>query len=172
MKIITENLIKEEKRLHTKNSDATSPGSDSENIDLSLGANYKYLLAGAFFGLVFLKAEIISWFRMQEMFRFQSFFMYGVLGSALLTGIISVALIKKFNAKSLDGEKIEIPPKKFNKGYVIGGLIFGFGWAITGACPGPLYAQIGGGYSVIVVTLISAVFGTWVYGLLRDKLPH
>ncbi len=134
--------------------------------------NLKYLFVGIAFGIVFVKAEIISWFRIQEMFRLQSFFMYGVIGSAVLTGMISVYIIKKFNIKTIYGEKISIAPKSFNKGQIYGGLIFGFGWAITGACPGPLFAQIGTGALAIAVTLISAVFGTWVYGYFRDKLPH
>jgi uncharacterized protein len=134
--------------------------------------NIKYLLVGLVFGVVFVKAEIISWFRIQEMFRFQSFHMYGVIGSAVITGIISVWLIKKFKVKTIYGEPITFHPKAFNKGQIYGGLLFGFGWAITGACPGPLYAQIGTGAYVIVITLLSAVAGTWVYGYLREKLPH
>ncbi|WP_427874863.1 DUF6691 family protein [Flavobacterium sp. MMS24-S5] len=135
-------------------------------------ANLKYLIVGIFFGIVFVKAEIISWFRIQEMFNLESFHMYGVIGCAVAVGLISVQLIKKFNIKTLDGEKIEIQPKTFNKGQIYGGLLFGFGWAITGACPGSLFAQIGTGATVIVVTLISAIAGTWVYGLIKDKLPH
>lgn len=134
--------------------------------------NLKYLLVGILFGIVFVKAEIISWFRIQEMFRLQSFHMYGVIGSAVLTGMISVWLIKKFKIKTLDRESITIAPKKFNKGQIYGGLIFGFGWAITGACPGPLFAQIGTGAFAVIITLLSAIFGTWVYGYFRDKLPH
>lgn len=134
--------------------------------------NLKYTAVGIAFGIVFVKAEIISWFRIQEMFRFQSFHMYGVIGSAVVVGIITVWAIKKFNIKTIYGEKIEFHPRTFNKGQIIGGLLFGLGWAITGACPGPLYAQIGSGATVIAVTLLSAVAGTWVYGLLRDKLPH
>lgn len=106
------------------------------------------------------------------MFRLQSFHMYGVIGSAVIIGMISVWLIKKFNIKTIDGEPISIAPKKFSKGQIYGGLIFGFGWAITGACPGPLFAQIGSGSFAVVITLLSAVFGTWVYGYFRDKLPH
>lgn len=135
-------------------------------------ANLKYLLVGTLFGIVFVKAEIISWFRIQEMFRLQSFHMYGVIGSAVVLGMVSVWLIKKFNIKTLDGEPISIQPKKFNKGQIYGGLLFGFGWALTGACPGPLFAQIGTGATVIVVTLLSAIAGTWFYGLMKDKLPH
>ena len=132
----------------------------------------KYLIMGLLFGIILVKSEVISWYRIQEMFRLQSFHMFGVIGSAVVTGIISVLLIKKFNIKSIDGEKIELPTKEFNKGQIYGGLIFGFGWAITGFCPGPLFAQIGSGFSVIIVTLFSAVAGTWVYGLIREKLPH
>ncbi|MEI8074119.1 MAG: DUF6691 family protein [Bacteroidota bacterium] len=134
--------------------------------------NLKYLITGILFGIVFVKAEIISWFRIQEMFRFQSFHMYGVIGSAVVVGAISVFLIKQFKIKTIYGEPIQFEEKKFNKGQVIGGLLFGLGWAITGACPGPLFAQIGTGVSVTIVTLVSAIAGTWVYGLVRNKIPH
>lgn len=134
--------------------------------------NLKYLIAGIIFGIIFVKAEVISWFRIQEMFRLQSFHMYGIIGSAVLVGMISVWLIKKFRIKTIDGEPITLTPKKFNKGQIYGGLIFGFGWAITGACPGPLFAQIGTGALAVFVTLLSAIAGTWVYGYFRDKLPH
>ncbi len=134
--------------------------------------NFKYLGVGVLFGVVFVKAEIISWFRIQEMFRLQSFHMYGVIGSAIAVGMLSVWLIKKNNIKTIYGETIEFHKKTFHKGQVFGGLLFGFGWAITGACPGPLFALIGTGASVIVVCLLSAIAGTWVYGLLREKLPH
>ena len=106
------------------------------------------------------------------MFRLQSFHMYGVIGTAVVAGIISVWLIKKFNIKTIYGEKIEFHPKKFNKGQIIGGLIFGLGWAMTGACPGPLFAQIGTGALVVLVVLLSAIAGTWVYGYFRERLPH
>lgn len=134
--------------------------------------NLKYLAVGVLFGVVFIKAEIISWFRIQEMFRFQSFHMYGIIGSAVVVGLISVLIIKKFNIKTIYGEEVEFHPKAFNKGNIIGGVLFGFGWAITGACPGPLFAQIGSGATVIAITLLSAIAGTWTYGLLREKLPH
>ena len=130
------------------------------------------MIAGAFFGVIAAKSEIISWFRIQEMFRLTSFHMYGVIGSAVVVGIIFIQIIKRLNIKILSGEKISIAPKKFQKGQIYGGLIFGFGWAITGACPGPLFAQIGSGFGVIRVTLLSAIFGTWVYGYFRDKLPN
>jgi uncharacterized membrane protein YedE/YeeE len=132
----------------------------------------KYLVVGVLFGIIFTKAEIISWFRIQEMFRLQSFFMYGVIGSAILVGIISIQIIKRFNVKTLSGESINIPKKEFRKGQIIGGFIFGLGWALTGACPGPLFAQIGSGFTVIAVTLLSAIAGTWVYGRFSDKLPN
>jgi uncharacterized membrane protein YedE/YeeE len=134
--------------------------------------NLKYMITGILFGIIFVKAEIVSWFRIQEMFRLQSFHMFGIIGSAVVTGMISVWLIKKFNIKTIYGEVITFHPKQFNKGQIYGGLLFGFGWAITGACPGPLFAQIGTGATVISITLLSAIAGTWVYGLIRDKLPH
>ncbi len=134
--------------------------------------NIKYLIAGLVFGVLLTKAEVISWFRIQEMFRFQSFHMYGIIGSAVVVGIISVLLIKKLGIKTIYGERIEFHSKKFNKGQIIGGLIFGLGWAMTGACPGPMFAQAGSGFSVIVVMILSAIAGTWVYGKYRDRLPH
>lgn len=134
--------------------------------------NFKYLVIGILFGIVFVKAEIISWFRIQEMFRLESFHMYGVIGSAVLVGMLSVWLIKKFKIKTVYGEQITLRPRDFDKGKIYGGLLFGLGWAMTGACPGPLYAQIGTGATVISVTLLSAIAGTWVYGTFRDKLPH
>jgi uncharacterized membrane protein YedE/YeeE len=112
----------------------------------------RYILAGIFFGILLVKGEVISWFRIQEM--------------------ISVLLLKKFHVKALNGESMVFPVKKFSKGNIYGGLLFGFGWAMTGACPGPLYAQIGTGAVVVIFTLLSAIAGTWVYGLLQKKLPH
>jgi len=132
----------------------------------------KFLLAGIVFGILLIKGEVISWFRIQEMFRLQSFHMYGIIGSAIVTGMISILLIKKFHIKTINKEEIVIPPKKFHKGYIYGGLIFGFGWAITGACPGPLFAQIGSGATVVIVTLVSAIVGTWTYGYFKERLPH
>lgn len=134
--------------------------------------NLKYLVVGILFGIVFIKAEIVYWLRIQEMFHLQSFHMFGIIGSAVLVGIVSVWLIKRSGIKTIYGEPISISPKTFNKGQIYGGLIFGFGWAITGACPGPLFAQIGAGTTVIIITFLSALAGTWMYGLLREKLPH
>ena len=133
--------------------------------------NLKYIIAGILFGIIAVKSEIISWFRIQEMFRLTSFHMYGVIGTAVVVGMISIQIIKRLNVKTLSGDKISIAPKVFQKGQIYGGLIFGFGWAITGACPGPLFAQIGSGFGVITVTLLSAILGTWVYGYFRNKLP-
>ncbi|GAB3897749.1 YeeE/YedE thiosulfate transporter family protein [Larkinella knui] len=138
----------------------------------SLIANWKYGVVGILFGIVFVKAEIISWFRIQEMFRLQSFHMYGVIGSAILVGMVSIWLIKRFKIRTLAGEAIVLHPRKFSSGQVYGGLLFGLGWAITGACPGPLFAQIGSGFGVVVVTLLSAIAGTWVYGYFRSGLPQ
>ena len=145
---------------------------NESTLDRPLASNIKYGGLGILFGIVFVKAEIVSWFRIQEMFRLESFFMYGVIGSAVVVGMISVALIKRYNARSIEGEKIHLEPKRFHKGQIYGGLIFGLGWAITGACPGPLFAQIGAGATVIIVTLLSAIAGTWVYGRFMTWLPH
>ncbi len=134
--------------------------------------HFKYLLSGILFGILLVKAEVISWFRIEEMFRFQSFHMYGVIGSAVIVGMLSVYLIKKFNVRTIYGEKINFQPKAFNKGQIYGGLLFGLGWATTGACPGPLFAQIGTGATVVLITLLSAIAGTWCYGLIRERLPH
>ena len=147
-------------------------GTNMQQSPESFSSNLKYLIVGALFGIVFVKAEIISWFRIQEMFRLDSFHMYGVIGSAVVVGLISVLLIKRFNIKTMSGETVYIKDKVFQKGQIYGGLLFGIGWAITGACPGPLFAQIGSGYLAVIVTLLSAIAGTWTYGLLRPKLPH
>ncbi|QOI98614.1 MAG: YeeE/YedE family protein [Flammeovirgaceae bacterium] len=137
-----------------------------------IGSNIKYAVVGVLFGIVFVKAEIISWYRIQEMFRLHSFHMYGVIGTAVVVGMISVWAIKKFKIKTMQKETVVFHDKQFHWGNVIGAGMFGLGWAITGACPGPLFAQIGSGFLVVVVTLISAIAGTWVYGLLRERLPH
>jgi uncharacterized protein len=131
----------------------------------------KYIIPGILFGIVFVKAQLFSWIRIQEMFRFHSFHMYGVIGSAVLVGIVSIWLLKKWNIHTVDGENIHIEPKPYHKGVIIGGLIFGLGWAVTGACPGPLYALIGYGYFPIIITLLSSLVGVWVFGYFKDKLP-
>jgi uncharacterized protein len=135
-------------------------------------SDLRFFLAGIFFGIVLIKSEVVSWFRIQEMFRFQSFHMYGVIGSAVLTGMISVFIIKKLNIKTIEGNPIHFQNKKFHKGNVYGGLLFGFGWALAGACPGPLFALIGSGAYVVAVVLLSAIAGTWVYGAIQHRLPH
>jgi uncharacterized protein len=129
-------------------------------------------MVGLIFGFTFIKAEVVSWFRILEMFRFESFHMYGVIGTAVVVGAFGVLLIKKLNLKSLSGQEIIIEKRPFTKGTVIGGLLFGLGWAITGACPGPIFALIGAGYPPFIVVLLSALAGTWVYGALKSKLPH
>jgi uncharacterized protein len=134
----------------------------------------RYLLFGTIFGFILIRTEVISWFRIQEMFRFHDFHMYGVIGSAILIGIISLQLIKKFTIKDINGDPIVIEPKDSSQvyRYTIGGVLFGFGWALTGACPGPVYALIGSGIPVFAVILLSALIGTWVYGYFQEKLPH
>lgn len=156
-----------------KNSASENTSNDNDmKAANGIGANFKYIIAGILFGFFLVKSEVISWYRIQEMFRFQSFHMYGIIGSAIVIGIISIWLIKKWKLKSMDGQTVEIADKTFNKGQIYGGLMFGMGWAITGACPGPLFALIGSGATVIAITLLSAIVGTWTYGLLREKLPH
>ena len=145
---------------------------NQSELSSPLSSNLKYLLAGILFGVVLIKAEVIAWFRIQEMFRLQSFHMYGVIGSAVAVGALSVFLIKRFGIKTIEGESVRLEDKKFSKGQIYGGLLFGFGWAMTGACPGPLFAQIGTGALVVIVTLLSAIAGTWSYGFLKERLPH
>jgi len=134
--------------------------------------NLKFLIVGTIFGIILIKSEVSSWFRIQEMFRFESFHMYGIIGSAICVGMISILIIKKYNIKTFSGEEIKIEPKQFSKGNIFGGLMFGLGWAMTGACPGPLYALIGSGYTITIVVLLSAILGTYTYGVIKDKLPH
>ncbi|MCH7400035.1 YeeE/YedE family protein [Belliella sp. DSM 107340] len=134
---------------------------------------FAYLAIGTFFGIVMTKSQAISWFRIYEMFQFDSFHMYGIIGSAVALGVVLIALFKKYNVKSVDGSDLALQPKEMSiPRYLIGGTIFGLGWAMAGACPGPIYTLIGNGYAVIVVVLASALLGTFTYGLLRTKLPH
>lgn len=133
--------------------------------------NLKFSLVGIVFGIALVKGEVISWYRIQEMFRLESFHMYGVIGTAVVVGVISVFLIKKLKARTIDGEAINFTPKQFTKGQVIGGTIFGLGWAMTGACPGPMFALVGTGALVFLVAIASAIAGTWVYGYFRERLP-
>ena len=133
-----------------------------------------YLVIGIYFGILLTKSEVISWFRIQEMFRFQSFHMYGIIGAAIVVGAISVRIIKRMKLRAASGDEISIPPKEWGKGYRywIGGILFGLGWALLGACPGPIFALLGNGVTVLLVALLSALAGTWVYAYLRPSLPH
>lgn len=133
----------------------------------------KYIIAGIFFGIVMTKSEAISWYRIQEMFRFQSFHMYGIIGTAVLLGIISIWLIKRFKLKDTEGIPIVFKDKEHSYvRYIIGGVIFGLGWALTGACPGPMFVNLGYGYLAMGVVIVGALGGTYLYGVLKDKLPH
>jgi hypothetical protein len=134
----------------------------------------RYLLAGIYFGVVLTKSQVISWYRVQEMFRFQAFHMYGIIASAVIVAAVSLMIIRRYGVRTLGGEPIVIPPKVMGRGYRywIGGGLFGVGWALTGACPGPLFALVGNGVSVIAVSIVSAIAGTWTYGYLRPRLPH
>ncbi len=132
-----------------------------------------YLVTGIFFGIVLVKSEAASWFRVYEMFLFDSFHMYGIIGSAIAVGMLLIQFIKKSELKSVNGQKINIPAKeKTIWRYIFGGTIFGLGWALAGACPGPMFALLGAGYSPILITIISSILGTFLYGLVRHKLPH
>lgn len=133
----------------------------------------KYLLLGTLFGIVMAKSEAMSWYRIQEMFRFQSFHMYGIIGTAVTLGAIGVALIKKYNLRDYNGNPIVFYPKeKSTVRYLVGGTIFGLGWALTGACPGPMVVNIGYGFMTMIIVFFFALVGTYLYGYFKDKLPH
>ncbi len=133
----------------------------------------KFLVLGICFGIILTKSEALSWYRIHEMFHFQSFHMYGLLGSAIATGMLSVFLIKKFKVKTISGQDIDIKPKELKwKSNLFGGIIFGLGWGLTGACPGPIFAIIGTGLIPFIVVLFAAIIGTYVYGAMKNKLPH
>lgn len=134
--------------------------------------NIIQLFLGLLFGIILTKSEVISWFRIQEMFRFQSFHMYGVIGSAIVIGIIGLQIIKRTKTKNIYGSVVSIGDKKWHWGTVFGGATFGLGWALTGACPGPLFALLGSGYWVFIIPILFAILGTYTYGKLRHKLPH
>ena len=133
-----------------------------------------YLGLGVFFGIVLIKSEVVSWFRIQEMFRFQAFHMYGIIGSAVVVGALSIQILKRTGARTIRGERIAINDKPFNKGtnQILGGIVFGLGWGLLGACPGPMYALIGAGILPVGVGLLAAMAGAWAYGQLQPKLPH
>jgi uncharacterized membrane protein YedE/YeeE len=133
----------------------------------------KFIIAGVLFGIVMSKSEAISWYRIQEMFRFQSFHMYGIIGTAVAIGVISIFLIKKYQLKDIEGKVIMIPDKEKGwKNGIFGGTIFGMGWAVTGACPGPMFVNLGQGYLAFLLIIIGATIGTYAYGIFKDKLPH
>ncbi len=133
----------------------------------------KFILVGILFGIVMVKSEAISWYRIQEMFRFQAFHMYGIIGTAVVLGTLMVQFIKRLNIRDSEGNPIIFHPKANSVlRYLIGGILFGLGWALTGACPGPMIVNVGYGYTVMLVVIFGAITGTYVYGLLRDKLPH
>ena len=133
-----------------------------------------YLLLGIAFGITLTQAEVLSWFRIQEMFRFHSPRMYFIIGSALAVAMLSLEIIKRYQIKTLAGEPIVIPPKRLDRGirYALGGTLFGIGWALTGACPGPLFALVGNGLTVMIAAILSAIAGTLTYGYLKPRLPH
>ncbi len=133
----------------------------------------KFLLVGIFFGIVLVKSEAVSWYRIYEMFRFESFHMYGIIGSAVTTGIILLLISKKLKLKNTEGTLIRVPQKeKSLTRYIIGGTLFGLGWALSGACPGPMYILVGTGAFSVLIVILAAILGTFVYGLIKDKLPH
>jgi len=132
----------------------------------------KYLLIGAWFGLLLTKGQVVSWFKIRNMFFFREPDLYLIIGSAVITGIISVQILKRLRKNTLEGEPLVVPNKPYNKGNLIGGVIFGIGWFITGACPGPIFVQIGSGEMIAWVTMAGALIGSYLYALVRDKLPH
>lgn len=133
----------------------------------------KFLVLGTLFGIVMAKSEAMSWYRIQEMFRFQSFHMYGIIGTAVILGVIGVALIKKYNLRDFQGNPITFHPKeKSIARYLFGGTIFGLGWALSGACPGPMVVNIGYGFFTMAIVFLFALIGTYLYGAIKDKLPH
>ena len=133
----------------------------------------KFLLVGIVFGIVLVKSEAVSWYRIYEMFRFQSFHMYGIIGTAIASGVLFLQLSKRNKLKSLNGAEIFVPKKDrgFTR-YIVGGTVFGLGWALIGACPGPMYVLLGTGVYAMLIVIASAVVGTFIYGVLKDKLPH
>ena len=133
----------------------------------------KYLFIGVLFGITMTKSEVISWYRIQEMFRFDSFHMYGTIFSAIGLGIIITTLIKKYQLRNVEGSFISFTEKKFSiPRYLFGGIVFGLGWALSGACPGPMYTLIGNGHTIFILSIFSAIIGTYFYGVFRKYLPH
>ncbi|TDY07681.1 DUF6691 family protein [Meridianimaribacter flavus] len=133
----------------------------------------KFLLVGIFFGIVLVKSEAVSWYRIYEMFKFESFHMYGIIGSAVLTGILLLQIAKILKLKNIEGTQVNVPKKDMGlTRYIVGGSIFGLGWALSGACPGPMYILVGTGVFSMLIVIAAAIFGTYIYGVLKDKLPH
>ena len=156
-------------------SQATKTESAASIAPRRSGSLTVYFLVGVFLGVIFIKSEVASWFRIQEMFRFQAFYMYGVIGTAILVGATGVALLKRLHVKTIRGEPIRFPPpaeRRPSLNHALGGTCFGLGWGLLGACPGPIYALIGSGLTVMLVALLGAIAGAWVYGFLRPILPH
>ena len=151
----------------------TTPDTTQTQSATSIGFVARYLAIGAYFGFVLVKAEVLSWYRIQEMFRFHSFHMYGVIGLAVVVGLVTVALVRRYQLRAADGSAISFSDKDRSWArYLLGGSLFGLGWALTGACPGPIAALIGAGLTGFTVVLVAAVLGTYTYGLLRHRLPH
>ena len=152
----------------------TSSPSPSTAAQMRLADALIYLGMGTLFGIILIKSEVVSWFRIQEMFRFQAFHMYGIIGSAVVVAGASIALLRRMNATTIRGEPISISDKPFERGInqIVGGTAFGLGWGLLGACPGPIYALIGAGVTPVVVALFSAMVGAWTYGHLKPYLPH
>jgi len=153
---------------------STEPSTGPSTAQMRLADALMYLGMGTLFGMILIKSEVVSWFRIQEMFRFQAFHMYGILGSAVVVAGASIALLRRLNVRTIRGEPIEISDKPFDRGanQLIGGIAFGLGWGLLGACPGPIYALIGAGSTPVVAALLSAMAGAWVYGHLKPYLPH
>ncbi len=134
---------------------------------------FKYLLVGIFFGIVLTKSEAVSWYRIYEMFQFQSFHMYGIISTAIVTAIIGLQIFKRMAVKDIEGQQIEIADKEAgNYRYWIGGILFGLGWGLVGACPGPIFIMLGAGFLPLLFVLFGALLGTYLYGVLKNKLPH
>ena len=148
---------------------------NSESMATKPERLWPYLVLGVVLGIVFTRAEVVSWFRIQEMFRFQAFHMYGIIGSAVAVGALGVQLLKRLEARSLTNRPMEIPADSFRAPgwqYWLGGTVFGLGWGLLGACPGPIYVLFGNGVTVMVVAFLSALVGVWTYGAVRHRLPH
>lgn len=162
----------ETERIGQGGSFGTEPARDMTASRVRAASLAPYFVIGGVFGIVLTKAEAVSWFRIQEMFRFGAFHMYGILMSAVVVSAVAIAILRRSERRALSGERIDIPRKTGLHRYYLGGTLFGMGWALTGACPGPLFTLVGSGFTVMLVAIVSALAGTWAYGLVRSKLPH